>query len=177
MKTTSAMRKAYSESLDKHIKFVIHAGSQLGLSKIDLAVHDASKYTHYEFDAYAAYFYDDDGNLKNPEDRTREEIDAFQLAWLHHLHNNDHHWQYWIVPGNEDGGVLEMTESAALEMVADWMGASKAYTGSWNMTNWLIGNSPEITLHPKTKGFVTQVLVERLNYKLGHICFRDGGND
>ena len=48
--------------------------------------HDASKYTSDEYFAYANYFYPTD---EFPKDET-----AFDKAWLHHQHNNPHHWQY-----------------------------------------------------------------------------------
>ena len=65
---------------------------------IDLALdHDKSKWSQEEYVAYDDYFY---GNTN----KTKEEIDnAFDYAWLHHIHNNPHHWQYWVLQGDEDG--------------------------------------------------------------------------
>jgi len=51
-----------------------------------------------------------------------------------------------------------MPEMFALEMVADWMGSSWAYTGSWDMSAWLTKNIPRIRLHPGTATFVGDVL-------------------
>jgi hypothetical protein len=36
-------------------------------------------------------------------------------------------------------------------MIADWMGASKAYTGSWEIGNWVNVHLPMMKLHPGTK--------------------------
>lgn len=51
---------------------------------------------------------------------------------------------------------LEMPRKYAREMVADWMGASRGYTGSWDMEKWLDKNWPRISenLHPHTRVFV-----------------------
>ena len=48
--------------------------------------HDESKYSKEEWDAYLNYFYPDENHPKDDN--------AFDLAWLHHQHNNPHHWQY-----------------------------------------------------------------------------------
>ena len=55
-------------------------------------------------------------------------------------------------------GALPMPEMFALEMVADWMGSSMAYTGDWDMSAWLTKNIPRIRLHPETATFVGEVL-------------------
>lgn len=146
---------AYHTSLMKHIAAVQEAGDKLGLSKMQLAVHDASKFTRAEFNAYAMHFHG--GGAPK----------LFAKAWLHHIHNNPHHWQYWMFadgfsPKESDveAGLVEMPENYALEMIADWIGASVAYTGSDDMTMWLKSNMPKIWLHSRTAVFVRKTLVE-----------------
>ena len=39
------------------------------------------------------------------------------------------------------------------------MGASMAYTGSWDMSEWLSKNFPRMILHPNTRRYVSEVLV------------------
>jgi hypothetical protein len=46
-------------------------------------------------------------------------------------------------------------------MIADWMGASRAYQGSYDMTDWLMRSVPTITLHSRTAHYVKSVLVSR----------------
>ena len=46
--------------------------------------HDQSKYDKEEYDAYDKYFYG--GN------KSYEVVNNFNYAWLHHIHNNPHHW-------------------------------------------------------------------------------------
>ena len=84
-----------------------------------MSKHDASKYDAEEFDAYAEYF--------NSE-QTAEVIDAFDAAWLHHQHNNPHHWQHWILR-EDDGGAraIPMPYEYILEMLCDhWAFSWKA---------------------------------------------------
>lgn len=55
-------------------------------------------------------------------------------------------------------GVMEMPYHFALEMIADWMGASKAYTGSFDMADWLTRNMPKIRVHSNTATYLRQEL-------------------
>ena len=79
--------------------------------------HDMSKYQPEEYDAYDAYFYG--GN------RTKKVESDFNYAWLHHIHNNPHHWQYWVLINDGDGiKALEMPENYVYEMTCDWLSFS-----------------------------------------------------
>lgn len=83
-----------------------------------LLVHDWSKFTRAEWTPYVDMFYGEKvGNVKAKKN-------AFDRAWLHHLHHNPHHWQHWIL--HEDSGktfVLIPEAKYVDEMLADWMGA------------------------------------------------------
>ena len=50
-------------------------------------------------------------------------------------------------------------------MIADWMGASRTYTGSWDMKDWLWSHIPKITVHSKT--------AESLRAELDHLGYSD----
>lgn len=161
----------YLNSLAEHIRYVRLAGVLL-LAQLDwgegddpkgeaavrlphlLGIHDQSKFSDEEFEAAAERFH---GGDPNP--------DRYGRAWLHHVHANPHHWQHWIFPDgfvprgtSVEAGVMEMPPEYALEMVADWMGSSMAYTGSWDMTKWLNGNMGRIRLHTKTAACVREIL-------------------
>lgn len=152
---------AYKTKLTEHISYVWQAGERLGVPKDQLLMHDQSKWSTAEFEPYARFHQGDKGD---PEGYTR--------AWLHHLHSNPHHWQYWMFPAfktsgatEKDGvclknGAVAMPQEFCLEMVSDWIGASLAYTGTWDMTEWLEKNLPKIVpnLHPKTLGTLTTIL-------------------
>lgn len=147
-----ALRK-YQESLEAHILYVQQAGRRLGVAEHQLEIHDQSKYSMEEFPFYAMYFHG------------HGDPDGFAAAWLHHMNHNPHHWQHWIFPdgftpkgSKVENGVVEMPERYALEMVADWMGASMAYTGSWDMTKWLWENMPRIRAHSNTANYLRGVL-------------------
>lgn len=87
--------------------------------------HDESKYGKKEYEAYNNYFYNE---------RTPEVEKQFDYAWLHHLHNNKHHWQYWLLKEDDsyvitDNGTtndmcvmkaLDMPDKYIAEMIADW---------------------------------------------------------
>ena len=51
--------------------------------------HDLSKLSISEFVQYRQYFYPAEGEEKNKE--------LMNEAWMHHLGNNPHHWQYWTI--------------------------------------------------------------------------------
>jgi len=142
----------YLDSALNHIRFVREAGLMIGVPKWRLWQHDASKFSPLEFASYAINFFGDD--LEKAANKLH-----FDYAWLSHQHKNDHHWQHWLLPyDNGQRLVLPMPASAALEMIADWMGASMAYTGSWDMRNWLEANMGKIRLHPDTAHFVSSQL-------------------
>ena len=145
---------AYLNTLLEHIKNVQAAGAYLGVDSQQLKQHDLSKFSNLEFFGYAM-------------GREQKSIE-FKYAWLNHLHCNPHHWQHWIFPSAgasdephpEAEGVMYMPLEYSLEMVADWMGASKTYLKTWDMGDWLLKNVPKITLHPQTAKDVSLVLRE-----------------
>lgn len=122
--------------------------------------HDDSKWSEEEYEAYDNYFY---GN------KTKEVEEAFDLAWLHHQHNNPHHWQHWLLQ-EDDGGkkALEMPKEYVIEMIADW------WTFSWKKNNlkeifdWYANNKKKMILHPNTLEFAEKILT-LLRNKLGEV--------
>ena len=149
----------------RHKWFVFQAGRRTGAPLWRLVIHDWTKFTLAEAPHYGRQFFGD-----------KSDPDGFALAWLHHQHNNPHHWEYWIpVTGHNRGNgessdlkPLEMPEWAVREMVADWMGASRAYEGKWPDRDWpwLHENWPKIAprIHRRT-----QVRVADLVWRLFEI--------
>lgn len=91
-----------------------------------LKIHDNSKYTPEEYDAYDRYFYG--------KNRSFEVVKDFNYAWLHHIHHNPHHWQFWILQhDDEPEEILEMPMHYIIEMICDW----------WSFS-WKTGNLNEI---------------------------------
>lgn len=162
MKISTEMMAAYNTRANEHVQFVQEAGVKIGVLPELLAIHDKSKWSPEEFDAYAQYFCS--GVDKSPVDADSI-TDDFAVAWLHHIHHNPHHWQHWIFPdgyspkdSSVENGVVKMPERYALEMVADWLGASKAYTGSWDITDWFSKNVGRIRVHSATAEYLRIVL-------------------
>lgn len=134
----------------RHKWYVLRAGRKLPkkyrVSWYRLLIHDWSKFTLSEAPYYGRHFFGDKGNFSKWQD-----------AWLHHIHKNPHHWQYWIF---QDGKYHEMPKKFANEMVADWMGAGRAYAGSWDMSGWLVNNLNKIQIHENTREYVYEILKE-----------------
>lgn len=146
------LQKHY-DSLVLHIQAVQAAGWAIKVPESQLWRHDLSKFSYEEFGPYAMHFHG--GGAPN----------LFSGAWLHHIHHNPHHWEHWIFPNGfaikgsqSEGGVMPMPENYIFEMVADWMGASYTYTGSWDLSGWLKGNIKKITLHTQTASKLRGIL-------------------
>lgn len=140
----------------KHKWYVFLACLQVDVPLWRAIIHDLSKFTPSELPQYNRHFFGDKGDPK-----------GFARAWLHHQNYNPHHWEYWITRSDHShggsgavDGCLEMPETYIREMIADWLGASRAYTGSWEMSDWLLKNLPKIKLHPLTRRKVHNVLTE-----------------
>ena len=152
----------------RHKWLVFLAGLRTGLPLWRSLIHDLSKFTRAELSQYDRQFFGDQGD---PE--------GFALAWLHHQNCNSHHWEYYVTRSDHShggsgavDGCLPMPAVDVIEMVTDWMGASRAYTGSWAMGTWLEENLPRMRMHPDTRRLVYQLL-----FRLGYCdeCYFAGG--
>lgn len=126
-----------------------------------IAQHDGSKYLNIpdadnyyelkcEYDAYANYFY---------SDRTPEVKEAFDYAWLAHIHANPHHWQHWILHNDEDGmKILDMPYVFIIEMIADWWSFSWKENKLDEIFNWYDKHKSNISLSDKTRTKVESIL-------------------
>ena len=146
---------AYAESLREHIACVRETGRKIGVRPSQLAVHDQSRWSQLEFPGCAKHF------------KGGGDPDGFAAAWVHHIHHNPHHWQHWIFSSvytpkksQVEYGIVEMPPHYALEMIADWMGASFADTHSWDMSACLLDNIPKIKVHSLTAQYLKEILCE-----------------
>ena len=152
----------YAKLTLKHKYYVFSAGLKVKAPLYRLIIHDWSKFTLQELPYYGVTFF---GNKKSN--------DLFNYAWNHHQKINKHHWEYWVLVtkhdrgGMYDGAPLEMPEHFVREMVADWLGASKAYEGSYpdNIADWawFQQNFNRINLHINTKILILKILKEYFN--------------
>ena len=147
----------------KHKWFVLLAGLRVGVPIWRLLIHDWTKLMPSELPHYQRQFF---GDANDPA--------GFIRCWLHHQNRHEHHWEYWIprtghnrcTPPYPDMQPIPMTEVAVREMVADWMGAGRAYTGAWPnvaLWGWWQSNIDKIKPH------LHRTTMRRLNSVLRHI--------
>jgi hypothetical protein len=116
-------------------------------------LHDASKNSLEEYDAYDKYFY---GNNKS-----YEVVNNFKYAWLHHIHNNPHHWQYWVLVNddpNEGVNILEMPDVYIIEMICDWWSFSWKIGDLSSIFEWYRDHSEYIKITIKTRSKIEGIL-------------------
>lgn len=117
----------YLEYINEHISNIKLAHKKYGeelcnllkINKLELAVniaiHDASKYSLEEFDAYRLYFYPCSDEEKDKE--------LFNKAWKHHYTINKHHPEYWVDGDN----IKDMPNLYIAEMLLDWEAMSMKF--------------------------------------------------
>ncbi len=145
----------------KHKYFVFRAGLKTGAPIWRLLIHDYSKLLPSEAPHYGRQFF---GDKSDPL--------GFTYAWNHHQKNNPHHWEYWIPAtghnrgGFQDNAPLPIPEHFIREMIADWLGASRAYEGTFPTSraewNWFNKNFDGLKLHPDSKQRALEILAEVL---------------
>lgn len=156
----------YLKSLLWHKWYVLLAGRKLKLPLFTLIIHDWQKFTPSEFPVYAKYFF---GGKQNKKE--------FMYTWLHHVHRGPHHWEYWLLNPKYNfdvaqDGKIPMPTKYIKEMIADWMGASRTYTNSWDMSEWLTDHLETIqdNMHP-----VSRDVLEYILFDLGYTFDFDTG--
>lgn len=116
-------------------------------------MHDESKDNSLEYEPYDNYFYG--GN------RSFDVVMEYRLAWLRHLHNNPHHWQYWILINDdpkEGEVILDMPDKYIIEMICDWWSFSWSKGNLKEIFDWYDEHSKYMKLSGKTKKTVEDIL-------------------
>lgn len=152
------MSKAYSEYIIEHCENVRKAYDWLVDHKIikneylmHIIHHDLSKWSNEEFDAYDKYFYG--------KSKTKEVEEAFNFAWLHHIHANPHHWQHWVLINDDDGTyALEMPEEYVIEMICDHWAFSHKSGNLYEIFDWYKSHKSNMILHKNTKKLYEDIL-------------------
>lgn len=117
--------------------------------------HDRSKDDREEYDAYDNYFYG------GP--RTKGIEEQFNRAWLHHIHSNPHHWQYWVLINDEakEGTIaLRIPYRYVIEMICDWWAFSWRSGDLYEVFDWYDKHKDHMKLHKDTKDLVEEILSE-----------------
>lgn len=144
----------------KHKWFVFRAGLKVKASIWLLLIHDLSKFYPCELSYYQRQFF---GKADDPS--------GFINCWIHHQNHNPHHWEYWIPrtghnrcdPPYQDGKPVPMPEKYVREMIADWMGAGRAYEGKYpdiNNWTWYINNKNRIIVHADTQILIDKIILD-----------------
>lgn len=128
----------------RHKWFVLVAGRKLGCNTFQLILHDISKFSKDEWTPYVNRFF-----------RKHDNKSQFYKALLHHYEHNPHHWQFWLDPITDKPHDIPIYYIK--EMLADWMGAGRVQTGSYDICTWYAKNQNKIQLHP-----ITRIVVESL---------------
>lgn len=113
-----------------------------------IQAHDASKYSMLEFTAYRQKFFTADEEEKNDA--------RFHAAWVHHIANNPHHWEYWVSFKNGKPYPCEMSLSSVVEMLCDWTAMSVKFNNV--PSDWFEENRTNIILHENTLTLVMSML-------------------
>jgi hypothetical protein len=165
------MYRRYLSYIIRHKWWLFVSGVRYGAPLWRIIIHDLSKLTPSEFFPYAVYFYGKAptgvpaGSMDRPNvaaniaDEKARRRAAFDRAWLLHQHRSPHHWQFWVLR-NDDGGTraLPMPDHFIREMVADWAGAGRTITGTWEVYEWYKKNAEKMLLHHDTRARVHELL-------------------
>lgn len=138
----NGVRKAYEWMVEHNVVLPC-------IGEEELRNHDLSKNDPEEYKAYDDYFY---GN------KSFGVVKAFNYAWLHHIHNNPHHWQYWVLQhDDEPEEILEMPFRYVVEMIADWWSFSWKNGDLYSIFDWYEKHK-DMKLHEKTRKQVESIL-------------------
>jgi len=107
----------------KHKYWVFHYARKLGIGWRGF-VHDMSKFSPTEFWESVRYW-----NGKSSPIPVCKVDKGYSLAWQHHKGRNTHHYEYWIDRLDEGGVPIKVPFEDMLELIADWLGAGRAYLG------------------------------------------------
>lgn len=144
----------------RHKYFVFKHCMIMGVPLWRALVHDWTKFTLAEWGPYVDFFYRGEPSSKSSSGQVRKVASIeFEHAWNHHQKLNPHHWQYWVlIPDEDGGGGLEIPETYVREMLADWAGAGEAITGKVDPAGWYRKNGSKMILHDKTRVMVEAML-------------------
>lgn len=162
------MSAAYDTYLKEHIANVKKGYEWLqkhfpeefeGMDTEDWSIdkHDESKRSEAEYAAYDAYFYGE---------KSAKVIEEFDKAWLHHIHENPHHWQHWILIQDDPHGgdtnfkLIRMAKHYILEMIADWWSFSWKSGNLFEIFSWYEVHSPIIKMHSSSRMDVDRILAK-----------------
>ena len=140
-----------------HKRWVFYYASRLGYTWRGL-VHDLSKFSPTEFFEGVKYW----TGKRSPILVAKEET-GISYAWLHHRGRNKHHYEYWIDKLDNGGVPHKMPYVYVVEMVCDWLAASRTYNKTAidiykKEYEWWEGRKETANIDSKTKALITKIL-------------------
>lgn len=155
-----SVKKAF-EWIKENIPEVFKNEDETKRVSIQIENHDASKFTFEEYEAYNDFFY----GSAVPEPEVRQ---AFNEAWLHHIHTNPHHWQHWILI-NDDPELGEMLlkipNNYLIEMICDWWSFSWAKGDLYLIFDWYEEHKAYMKINSVSKWKI-EVILNKIKAKL-----------
>lgn len=131
--------------------------------------HDLSKYSPTEFFESARYW----TGASSPINEAKKDK-GYSRAWLHHRGRNTHHWAYWADNFSEGTTIYPMPKDDFIEMVCDFLGAGRAYSGDhFSYSNerawWLREKDKDCAaMHPENKRML-DIIFSDLEYADNHM--------
>ena len=174
-----------------HKYWVFKYAKQIGIPWQGL-IHDLSKFSWTEFSESVKFYQEG----KSSPIVAAKKAQGYSLAWQHHKGRNPHHYEHWTDKYDDGTIALKMPFKYVLELIADYLGAGRAYQGK-SFTpeaeyKWWKNHidTKDIMMHEETKYFVSWVLhkfmtegVHKINtnkieslYNSGYFKFSDLGN-
>ena len=154
----------YLKTLLRHKWFVFLECVKLGMPLTGI-LHDWSKFLPSEFIPYAKFFSTPRRDPVTGDYIMGDDDLPFLGAWLSHQKRNRHHWQWWILYRERLGEIIifKMSHHARKEMLADWLGANRAYGGE-GLGKWYSENRDEILIHPETRVWIDEQVKLRSDF-------------
>lgn len=141
--------------LQENLPDILRTENPIDLQNQICVDHDRSKNTIAEYDAYDQYFYG--------RNKSYEVVQNFNKAWLHHIHRNPHHWQYWVMINDDPGEgmvVLDMPYCYIIEMICDWWSFSWKKENLYEIFNWYDAHKDYMKLSKNTRKTVEDILAK-----------------
>lgn len=132
-------------------------------------LHDLSKFSFIEF--YYSCLYYKKGSSPIP----RMQDDFLYKPWLHHKSHNKHHPEYWQTTKHGKLYCCKMDFNYVLEMIADWMGATKAYNRKFDIKEeymWFC-HDKNVRLHHETRELVKNILYRLIDTPINKIPLKE----
>ncbi|MES0340735.1 MAG: DUF5662 family protein [Candidatus Humimicrobiaceae bacterium] len=119
--------------------------------------HDISKLTDNEFNGYRQFFY--------PYKEEEPNKNILDKSWLHHIHKNDHHWEYWVICGVNNTAV-DMPLECIFEMLLDWAAMSIKFGDT--PRQFYDTNKGTMIFHENTSKYIESI-IDLFTFKVGNL--------